>query len=82
VNGVQLHYELEDIKEIDFMAFIPFILPFIVIGSLLVFIALLDLFRHRKVRKNLPIWTIIIIFINIIGPILYFVLGRKDSESF
>ncbi|WP_026565811.1 PLDc N-terminal domain-containing protein [Bacillus sp. UNC41MFS5] len=79
---MQLHYELEDIKEIDFMAFIPFILPFIVIGSLLVFIALLDLFRHRKVRKNLPIWTMIIIFINIIGPILYFVLGRKDSESF
>ncbi|MEH7082568.1 PLDc N-terminal domain-containing protein [Neobacillus drentensis] len=79
---MQLHYELEDIKEIDFMAFIPFILPFIVIGSLLVFIALMDLFRHRKVRKNLPIWTMIIIFINIIGPILYFVLGRKDSESF
>ncbi|WP_395947821.1 PLDc N-terminal domain-containing protein [Bacillus sp. X1(2014)] len=64
------------------MAFIPFILPFIVLGSLLVFIALLDLFRHRKMRKNLPIWTMIIIFINIIGPILYFVLGRKDRESF
>nr|WP_144555039.1 PLDc N-terminal domain-containing protein [Bacillus sp. X1(2014)] len=79
---MQLHYEWEDIKQIDFMAFIPFILPFIVLGSLLVFIALLDLFRHRKMRKNLPIWTMIIIFINIIGPILYFVLGRKDRESF
>ncbi len=82
MNGVQLHYELDDLKEIDFMAFIPFILPFIVIGSLLVFIALLDLYRHRKLRRNVPIWTLIIIFINIIGPILYFVLGRKDSEKF
>ncbi|MES9736462.1 PLDc N-terminal domain-containing protein, partial [Peribacillus frigoritolerans] len=26
------------------------------------------------------LWTLIIIFANTIGPILYFVIGRKDSE--
>ncbi|PGB56135.1 PLDc N-terminal domain-containing protein, partial [Bacillus wiedmannii] len=27
------------------------------------------------------IWTLIIIFVNVLGPILYFVIGRKDGEK-
>ena len=77
---MQLHYGLNDLKDIDFMAFLPIILPVIVIGTLLVLIALIDLYRHRKTRKHALIWTLIILFVNTLGPILYFVLGRKDGE--
>ncbi|MCM3738394.1 PLD nuclease N-terminal domain-containing protein [Bacillus cytotoxicus] len=78
---MQLHYGLNDLKNIDIMAFLPIILPVIAVGALLVLIALIDLYRHRKTRKNVLIWTLMILFAHIWGPILYFVIGRKDSEK-
>ncbi|MFJ7929609.1 PLD nuclease N-terminal domain-containing protein [Peribacillus sp. NPDC096448] len=77
---MELHYGWNELKDIDFMSILPIILPVIVIGMILVLIALIDLYRNRKTRKNVLLWTLIIIFANTIGPILYFVIGRKDSE--
>ncbi|MFY0758644.1 PLD nuclease N-terminal domain-containing protein [Metabacillus dongyingensis] len=77
---MQIHYGFDELKDIDFMAYIPIILPFIAVGFLLVLIALIDLYRHRKTRKNVLVWTFIILLVNTIGPILYFVIGREDSE--
>lgn len=76
---MKIHYGLNDLKDIDIMAFLPIILPVIVVGALLVLIAFIDLYRHRKTRKNVLVWMFIILFVNILGPILYFVIGRKDS---
>lgn len=76
---MKIHYGLNDLKDIDIMAFLPIILPVIAVGALLVLIAFIDLYRHRKTRKNVLVWTCIILFVNILGPILYFVIGRKDS---
>ncbi|PHB88304.1 phosphatidylserine synthase [Bacillus wiedmannii] len=78
---MKIHYGLNDLKDIDIMTFLPIILPVIAVGALLVFIALIDLYRNRKTRKNVLVWTLIIIFVNVLGPILYFVIGRKDSEK-
>ncbi|WP_144611993.1 PLD nuclease N-terminal domain-containing protein [Bacillus cereus] len=78
---MQLHYGWNDLKDMDIMAFLPIILPVIAVGALLVFIALIDLYRHRNTRKNVLIWTLIILFVNVLGPILYFVIGRKDGEK-
>jgi len=77
---MELHYGWNELKDIDFMSILPIILPVIAIGMILVLIALIDLYRNRKTRKNVLLWTLIIIFANTIGPILYFVIGRKDSE--
>ncbi|MGE7765301.1 PLD nuclease N-terminal domain-containing protein [Peribacillus sp. NPDC096540] len=77
---MQLHYGWDEFKNIDFMSFLPIILPVIAIEMILVLIALIDLYRHRKTRKYILLWTLIIIFVNILGPILYFVIGRKDSD--
>lgn len=78
---MQLHYGLNDLKDIDIMTFLPIILPVIAVGVLLVFIAFIDLYRNRKTRKNVLVWTFIILFVNILGPIFYFVIGRKESEK-
>ncbi|PHB58097.1 PLD nuclease N-terminal domain-containing protein [Bacillus wiedmannii] len=78
---MKIHYGLNDLKDIDIMAFLPIIFPVIVVGALLVLIAFIDLYRHRKTRKNVLVWTLIILFVNILGPIMYFVIGRKDSEK-
>ncbi|PEJ33147.1 phosphatidylserine synthase [Peribacillus butanolivorans] len=77
---MQLHYGWDEFKNVDFMSFLPIILPVIAIGFILVLIALIDLYRHRKTRKNILLWTLIVIFVNTLGPILYFVIGRKDSD--
>ncbi|MGZ7151334.1 PLD nuclease N-terminal domain-containing protein [Bacillus sp. BC08] len=78
---MKIHYGLNDLKDIDIMAFLPIILPVIAVGALLVLIAFIDLYRHRNKRKNVLVWALIILFVNILGPILYFVIGRKDGEK-
>jgi hypothetical protein len=55
--------------------------PLIVIQLALMIVALIDLEKdERRVRGgNKLVWALIIIFANIIGPILYFVAGREES---
>ncbi|WP_430510166.1 PLD nuclease N-terminal domain-containing protein [Gottfriedia solisilvae] len=77
---MKLHYGFDDLKDFNFMAYLPIILPVIVVSGVLILIALIDLYRHRKMRENVVLWAFIILFANTIGSILYFVLGRKDSE--
>lgn len=77
---MKLHYGLNDLKGLDFMDILPILFPVIAIGALLVLLALIDLYKNRKKRENVLIWTLIILFVNTIGPILYFVIGRKDIE--
>lgn len=77
---MKTHYGWNELKEIDFMSILPVILPVIAVGAILILIALIDLYKHRKTRKNVFLWSLIIIFVNTIGPILYFVIGRKDRD--
>lgn len=79
---MKLHYGLDDLKDIDFIVILPIILPIITVGTILVLIAFIDLYRHRKTRENIRVWVMVILFANTLGPILYFVLGRKDREKF
>ena len=55
--------------------------PLIVIQLGLMIVALIDLEKdERRVRGgNKLVWALIIIFVNVIGPILYFVAGREES---
>lgn len=62
-----------------FIQFLPLIIPLVVLQLILMIIGLVDLSKREKV-KWLPkwLWTIIIIFVQMIGPIVYFVLGREE----
>lgn len=77
---MRLHYGINDLKDIDLVSFLPIVLPVILVGFILAMVALIDLYRNKKRRNNVFVWTLLIIFGNTIGPILYFVIGRKDSE--
>ena len=64
------------------LAYWPILLPAVLIQLGLMVAALIHLARHKKVRLvNRWVWLIIIIVINTLGPILYFVLGRSDEEE-
>ncbi|MFJ7734911.1 PLD nuclease N-terminal domain-containing protein [Lysinibacillus sp. NPDC097287] len=78
---MKLHYGFDNISKIDWSSILPIIIPFLLVGFLLILVALVDLYRHRTTRENVLIWTIVIVFFNTIGPILYFVIGRKDVNK-
>ena len=63
----------EDVQE-----FLPFLIPLIVLQLALMLTALVMLIKQDHVRYlNKLVWGIIILFISLLGPILYFVLERR-----
>lgn len=52
--------------------------PIIVVQLILMMVALVDVIRHQRTNGPFVMWIFIIIFINLIGPILYFVFGRRQ----
>lgn len=78
---MKMHYGLDDLSEVDFGAVLPIIAPIIAIVLILMATALFDLYRNRGRRQSVMMWTLIIIFCNVLGTILYFNLGKKDRES-
>ena len=52
--------------------YIPYLIPIILLQVGLLVFALIDLARRPKANGPKWLWVIIIVFINIIGPIAYF----------
>ena len=68
----------QELKTISNM--LPFLIPLFVIQLALMVIALVDLFKREGMKSNTRlIWVFVIILINIIGPIIYLIAGRKDK---
>lgn len=62
------------------MNLLPVIIPFLAIQLGLMIAALVHLLRRKAVKRgSVALWVILIIFVNIIGPVLYFLVGREDS---
>jgi hypothetical protein len=78
---LKLHYGINELKDVNWMAVLQIALPFMVVGIILILVALIDLYRNRKTRGNVLLWTIIILLFNTIGPILYFTIGRKGDKA-
>jgi Phospholipase_D-nuclease N-terminal len=81
MRQLQLHYGLEELKEIDWTVVLPILMPFIAVALVLIVVALIDLYRHRKTQDHVLFWMIIILVCNTIGPILYFTIGRKGGAA-
>jgi len=61
---------------------LPFLIPLLIVQLVLLVIALLDLLKRQHMPGNTRlIWMIVIIFINIFGPIIYLIFGRKDRPD-
>ena len=56
------------------------LLPVILLELALLGLAIRDLLKdERHVRGgNKAIWALVIVFISLLGPIVYFALGRED----
>lgn len=60
---------------------IALIIPVILLYLALLLTAIIDLTKNWNTRKNPIIWLIVIIVINIFGPIAYFIFGRKEEDN-
>jgi hypothetical protein len=68
----------EELKPI--LDMLPFLIPLLIVEVALMVIALLDLFKRENMPTNTRvIWALVIILINVIGPIIYLIFGRKDK---
>ena len=59
-------------------AWLPLIIPIVILQLVLVVVALVDLARRERTKGPKWMWALIILFINLIGPILYFIIGREE----
>ncbi|WNF38685.1 PLD nuclease N-terminal domain-containing protein [Bacillaceae bacterium IKA-2] len=55
------------------------ILPVAVIQLILVIVALIDWVRTEETNGPKWMWLLIILLVSLFGPILYFIIGRKNS---
>jgi len=63
----------------NFQQYLPLIIPLVLIQLVLMVTALLDLYKREKTRGPKWLWVIIIIFGELIGPIVYFTVGRLEE---
>lgn len=65
---------MEQIRE-----YLPLLVPLFLIQLVLMAAALLDLARRETTRGPKWVWVLVVVFVNTIGPIIYFVLGREEE---
>ncbi len=71
-------FEME-LSQVNWEVIIPIVAPIILIQLILLAIAIIDLVRIEKVNGPKWVWILVILFVNIVGPILYFVIGRRND---
>jgi hypothetical protein len=60
--------------------YLPFIIPILIIQLALAITALVHVLKHPNYRfGNKIIWILIVLLIQIIGPIVYFIFGRGEE---
>ncbi len=64
----------------EIMEYLPFLMPIIIIELILMLTALIHVLKHKNYRfGNRVIWISIVVCLQIIGPILYFTIGRGEE---
>ncbi|MGM0776514.1 PLD nuclease N-terminal domain-containing protein [Cytobacillus firmus] len=54
------------------------IAPIVIIQLILMAVAINDLVKIEKANGPKWMWALVIIFINLLGPIIYFIFGRRS----
>ena len=62
------------------MEYLPFLIPIIIVELALMLTALIHVLKHKKYRfGNQVLWIVLVVFLQIVGPILYFTVGRGEE---
>ena len=65
----------------EIMEFLPFLIPLVIAEFALFGYTLYHILSHKQYKYgNRTIWLVItIVFMNFIGPILYFLFGKEEA---
>ncbi len=61
------------------LPYLPLLIPLLLIQLALMMAALLDLRTRRSTRGPKWVWVLVILFANMLGPIIYFTIGRGEE---
>jgi len=64
--------------EMETSKLILVLLPILVLQLILMITAIVSLVKQEETQGPKWLWAIIIVLLNIVGPILYFIIGRKQ----
>jgi hypothetical protein len=57
---------------------LPFLIPVILLQIALMVVALVDLVRRERTRGPKWVWVLVIVLVNLIGPVVYLLFGREE----
>ena len=63
------------------LEFLPFLIPLVIAQFALLGYTLYHILTHNKFKMgSKALWLVItLVFMNFVGPILYFILGKEDN---
>ncbi|GHV07219.1 hypothetical protein FACS1894217_07550 [Clostridia bacterium] len=61
--------------------FLPILIPLVVVELGLWVAALVHILTHKTYKVGNRVLWVILSFVQIIGPVLYFVIGRGESDN-
>jgi hypothetical protein len=65
---------------INLAQLLPLLIPVAILELGMLIWALLDIIRRKRVKGgNKVVWILVVVLINIIGPIVYFLFGREED---
>lgn len=59
--------------------FLPFLIPVVILQGVLMLVALIDLLRRERTRGPKWVWLLVILFVNLFGPIAYLMFGKEEE---
>ncbi len=57
----------------------PLVAPLLILQAILTISALVSCIKQKETNGPKWMWIVLILFVNLFGAILYFVIGRKNS---
>lgn len=64
----------------NFISYLPFLIPLLIAQLALGICSAVHVWRHPHYRiGNRTIWLLVVLFVQLIGPVLYFLFGRGDE---
>lgn len=66
---------------IDELANVPWglLAPLLVVQLILLVVALIDIARAEQTNGPKWVWVVVSVFFSMLGPIAYFIFGRKNA---
>lgn len=62
------------------VSYLPILLPLVLLEVIIMLFALVHIIRHPHVKRgDRVVWILLIIFVQFIGPISYFLIGKGDE---